>query len=66
MLDLAFDELSHWPLPQLRRGAFCDVERWRNHLAGGSVHTDEMDEAWEILQVSDLIGSRSIYSGRQH
>lgn len=46
--------MSHRPLPQLRRRAFCDVERRRNHLAGGSVHADEMDEAWEILQVSEI------------
>lgn len=54
MLDLAFDEMSHWSFPQLRRGAFCDVERRRNHLAGGSVHADKMDEAREILQVCEI------------
>lgn len=54
MLHLAFDELSHWPLPQLRRVAFHDVKRRRNHLAGGPVHADKMDEAWEILQVSEI------------
>ncbi len=54
MLDLVFYELSHWSLPELRRSAFCDVERQCDHLAGGSVHTDKMDEAWKILQVCEI------------
>lgn len=53
-LNLAFDELGHRSLSQLRCGAFCDVERGRNHLAGGPVHTDKMDETGEILQVSEI------------
>lgn len=52
--NLAFDELSYWSLSQLRRGAFRDVKRRCNHLASGSVHTDKMDEAREILQVSEI------------
>lgn len=54
MPDLVFNELSHWSLSELRRGAFCDVERRCDHLAGGSVHTDKMDEAWEILQEREI------------
>lgn len=53
-LDLVFDELSHGSLPQLRRAALCDVERRCDHLAGGSVQADEVDEAGEILQVREI------------
>lgn len=52
--NLAFDELSQWSLSQFRRGTFRDVKRRRNHLAGGSVQADKMDEAWEFLQVSEI------------
>lgn len=49
---LAFDEFSNWSFSQLRGGSLCDVERWGNHLASGSVHTDKMNKTWELLQVS--------------
>lgn len=54
MPDLAFDELSQWPLPQLRHVAFSDVERRCDHLARGSVHADKMYEAREVLQVREI------------
>lgn len=54
LFDLAFDILSNGSLPQLRCGTFCDAERRCNHLAAGSVHTDEMDESWEIFQVCEI------------
>lgn len=60
--DLVFDILSHWSLPQLRRGPLCDAEWWRYHLSAWSVHTDKMDEAWEILQVSEINQLRLIRS----
>lgn len=60
-LDLASDELSQRALPQLRRVALRQVERRCDHLTGGSVHADEMDEAREILQVS---GSNRVKTNR--
>lgn len=54
MLHLAFDELSHWPLAQLRRGALRDAERGCNHLSAGAVHADEVDQAGEILQEGEI------------
>lgn len=52
MLNLAFNKLCHWPLSQLSGAEFGDRKGWSDHLTGGSIHTDEMDESWEILQVS--------------
>lgn len=48
-LHLAFDELSHRPLAQLRCGALRDAERRGNHLAAGAVNADEVDQTREIL-----------------
>lgn len=53
-LHLAFDELSHWPLAQLRRGALRDAERWGDHLAAGAIHADEVNQTGEILQKSAI------------
>lgn len=53
-LHLAFDELSHRPLAQLRRAALRDAERRRDHLAAGAVHADEVDQTGEILQKSAI------------
>lgn len=53
MSNLVFNKLCHWPLSQLRGGAFSDRKRWSDHLTGRSVHTDEMDESREIFQVSE-------------
>lgn len=51
---LAFDEPSHGPLAQLRRGALRDAERGGDHLAAGAVHADEVDETGEILQEREI------------
>lgn len=50
--NLAFNKLRHWALAQLRGGLFSDRKGWSDHLTSGSIHTDEMDESWEIFQVS--------------
>lgn len=53
MPNLVFNKLRHWPLSQLRGGAFSNRKGRSDHLTSGSIHTDEMDESWEIFQVSE-------------
>lgn len=50
---LGFDEGSQGPLAQLRRHLFIGAERRSHHLPCCTVHIDEVDQAWEILQVGE-------------
>ena len=56
MAHLSSDELCQRPLPQLRGAVFRHVERRGDHLPGGSIHADEVDEAGEVLQVRGALG----------
>ena len=56
MAHLSSDELRQRAIPQLGGAALCDVEGRGDHLPGGSIHTDEVDEAGEVLQVREVLG----------
>lgn len=50
---LGFDEGSQGPLAQLGRHLPAAAERRGHHLPSGTVHIDEVDQAWEVLQVGE-------------